>query len=299
MTSEISLVASLAALPQLGSSVVAIGTFDGVHRGHHYLLSQACKRAHGNGDAFVIITFTPNPQMVLRPQLRHFQLAAAPIKVALLRALEPDCIALLPFTREMAATSADAFMEALEGRLALREMWMGEDFAFGHKRSGNVAYLIARGQTSGFSVHVIPREGWRALPVSSTRIRQALAEGDIALANDLLGYPLRLLGTLRSSEGDRGDSALWVPMDQALPGQGRYMVEVAPPAPGGAPPRAGVLSIPATLPDDQGLCRLPLSLAASTDADVVSAGEVEVAVLARLDGGASGILDPPREGGNG
>ncbi len=193
---------SFAAMPSLGATVVAIGTFDGVHRGHQYLLSQARERAHNGGYAFIVITFDPNPQLVLRPNLFHFELTPASIKLDLLSALAPDLIVSLPFTSELAATSADDFMSALQDRVQLREMWMGHDFAFGHKRSGNVTYLLARGQTFGFSVHVISRVDWRGEPASSTRIRQALSEGDMALANDLLGRPLRLIGSVRGREGN-------------------------------------------------------------------------------------------------
>ncbi|GAC1395875.1 MAG: hypothetical protein NVSMB65_14940 [Chloroflexota bacterium] len=288
MSPSIPVVSALADLPLLGTAVVAIGTFYGVHRGHRYLLTQACQRAHTHGDAFVIITFTPNPQAVLRPGLRQFQLSAAPVKLDLLRGLGPDCIALLPFTREMAATSADDFMSTLEARLTLREMWMGEDFAFGHKRSGNVAYLIARGQTSGFSVHVIPPEGWRGRPVSSTRIRQALAEGDIALANDLLGHPLRLLGTL-------GGDTLWLPVEQALPAPGAYAVTVerrsSPTTDEHARSRSGVLSVPDDPRDTDGLCPLPLALEGA--ATELRGAEVEVSVLERR------VAREARRGGDG
>jgi FAD synthase len=294
--SGLPVVDALQKIPALGGAVVAMGTFDGVHRGHRYLLTQACQRAHSHGDSFVVITFTPNPQLVLRPALRHFELSPAPIKVALLAETAPDCVALLPFTSQLMATSADAFMAALEERVVLREMWMGEDFAFGHRRSGNVPYLIARGQSDGFSVHVIPRISWRDEPVSSTRIRQALADGDIALANDLLGHPLHLLGRLDDEPAYREDQpgqegSLLVALAQALPAAGTYRAEVLIPPVAGTPGQAALLHIPAQLPAEGGTCRLGISFGPRAKAlhDEASVLVLEHAGgLAALEAGAPG-----------
>jgi riboflavin kinase/FMN adenylyltransferase len=300
-------VGSFEELPSFDSAVVAIGTFDGVHRGHRYLLSQARDRAHGHGDVLVVVTFAPNPQLVLRPGLRHFELTPAPVKIELLRGLAPDAIVLLPFTTTFAATSADDFMSALQSRVGLREMWMGEDFAFGHKRSGNVAYLIARGQTFGFSVHVIPRQPHGGAPVSSSRVRQAVAEGNIVQANDLLGAPWRLLGIagkriegrLAVGHGPMGVE-FWLPASQALPAPGLYAVApVRPDDPGmrmASVPTAGsrgLLEVPSALPDDDSPSRLILDLPGWES----QAGEQElqVALIDRLDA-APGRLATGGEG---
>lgn len=271
--------ASFAELPALGSVVVAIGAFDGVHRGHQYLLSQARDRAHSHGDALVVITFAPNPQLVLRPALRHFELTPPPLKVALLGQMRPDALVVLPFTRDLAATNADDFMDALEGRVRLREMWMGEDFAFGHRRSGNVAYLIARGQITGFSVHVIPREPWHDLAVSSTRIRQALADGEADLAADLLGRPLLIAGELSAPD------LLRVPATQALPAPGAYAAQVWPapsasPALPHGPGHGGVLRVPQSPTDAEGATLLRL-IHDGPASNATTSITVQVAVMRR------------------
>ncbi len=176
--------------------VLAIGTFDGVHRGHHYVLGQARARAREHGVAFGIITFDPAPALVLRPGLADYQITGRATKERLLAALEPDLLAVLPFTRAFAALTPEEFVDRLQMGLTVAELWMGDDFRFGHGREGGIPYLIDRGRRSGFDVHVVARQGVEAgaSGVSSSAVRDAIRAGDMGVVTSLLGRPFELSG---------------------------------------------------------------------------------------------------------
>src|SRR5579871_2014815 len=123
-------------------ALLTIGTFDGVHRGHRFLLEQARQRALEHGYGMVIVTFDPCPAIVLRPSIGRYQLTTVAQKLRLLASLDPALVVVLPFTHELARLTADQFMAALEARLTLREMWLGEDFHFGKDRAGGLTTLI-------------------------------------------------------------------------------------------------------------------------------------------------------------
>ncbi len=176
--------------------VLAIGTFDGVHRGHHYVLGQARARAREHGVAFGIITFDPAPALVLRPGLADYQITGRATKERLLAALEPDLLAVLPFTHAFAALTPEEFVDRLQMGLTIAELWMGDDFRFGHGREGGIPYLIDRGRRSGFDVHVVARQGVEAgaSGVSSSAVRDAIRAGDMGVVTSLLGRPFELSG---------------------------------------------------------------------------------------------------------
>ena len=178
--------------------VLAIGTFDGVHRGHVYLLGQARDRAREHALAFGIVTFDPAPAVVLREGLTDYQITDRALKVRLLSALEPDLLAILPFTREFAALTAQEFVDALEQGLHLAELWMGDDFRFGHDREGGIPYLLERAKNSEFAVHVVARQGASAgAPgVSSSALRDAIRAGDMVPVRDMLGRLFELSGVV-------------------------------------------------------------------------------------------------------
>jgi riboflavin kinase/FMN adenylyltransferase len=177
------LVESLAALRYDQPLVLVIGSFDGVHRGHIYLLTQARERAREHHLAFGIITFDPAPALVLRPGLGDYQITGRDLKMALLAALEPDLLAVVPFTRELAALTAKQFIDTLEDGLQLAELWVGDDFRFGRDREGGIPYLLERARNAEFAVHVVARQGPQAgVPdVSSSAIRDAIHAGDVRL----------------------------------------------------------------------------------------------------------------------
>jgi riboflavin kinase/FMN adenylyltransferase len=213
--------------------LLTIGTFDGVHRGHRLLLEQARQRADERRLALVIVTFDPSPAVVLRPGLRRYQLSAAEIKIRLLNAFNPDCILLLPFTLALSRLSAGEFMDALEARLTVRELWLGEDFHFGRDREGDARMLAERGARSGFALHVVERRADDPGGISSSRIRRALAEGDVELALKLLGYPFCLeLGSPKQSDEVEGvrRTVYDVPDVLAIPDSGVYVALLTTPA---------------------------------------------------------------------
>jgi len=209
--------------------VLAIGTFDGVHRGHRYMLAQAHERARAHGLAFGVITFDPAPALVLRPGLADYQITGRATKERLLAALEPDFLAVLPFTRAFAALTPEEFVDQLETGLKVAEMWMGDDFRFGHGREGGIPYLIERGRRSGFDVHVVARQGVEAgAPgVSSSAVRDAIRAGDMGIVTLLLGRPFELSGEV--VHGQRRGRTLGYPTanvavgrEQIVPASGVY-----------------------------------------------------------------------------
>jgi riboflavin kinase/FMN adenylyltransferase len=209
-------------------AVMSIGTFDGVHRGHQYLLSLAKERATEHGTDLVVVTFDPCPAVVLRPAIGRYQLTSAAQKLQLLEALQPTMVALLRFTPDLAQLSADEFMDALEAQLPIRELWFGEDFHFGRDRSGGLQMLVERGRNSGFSLHVVNRRADEKESISSSRVRQLVATGDVALAIPLLGHPLARectkpeLGVWLDGESDC--TVCTIEPHLALPADGVYAV---------------------------------------------------------------------------
>ena len=209
-----------------GPVLLTVGTFDGVHRGHRFLLEQAQRRAEEHGYRFLIVTFDPPPAIVLRPSLGRYQLTEAREKVRLLGELNPAAIVVLPFTHELAQLSADQFMAAIEARVLLREMWLGEDFHFGRGREGGLTTLVERGRLSGFSLHVVARRMEHAGSISSSRIRKALTDGDVEAAIPLLGRPFSLAATDPALAIPREGRPIWsrvlVAPQLALPADGTY-----------------------------------------------------------------------------
>jgi riboflavin kinase/FMN adenylyltransferase len=176
--------------PELAGGVVAIGNFDGVHRGHAMLLEAAVAEARKRQVPAVVLTFEPHPRTVFRPEAPVFRLTPLPEKSRLITALGLDGIAVIPFDRTFAALSAEEFVEAvLVGGLEASAVVIGHDFHFGKGRSGSPAMLAAEGKRLGFSVSVVPAVvDENGAPISSSVIREALVAGDILDANDLLGH---------------------------------------------------------------------------------------------------------------
>ena len=175
-------------------SVACIGAFDGLHLGHQALLRRAGERARALGVPMVAVGFEPLPREVFaHPPPPRLMLPGA--KLAGLKRLGADCIGLLRFDAQLAEMAAETFVRTLlAGRLHAREVWVGPDFRFGHKRGGDLHTLQRLGRTLGFDADAIApvmRDGAR---VSSTRIREALRGGDFAAAAHLLGRPYAIGG---------------------------------------------------------------------------------------------------------
>ena len=176
--------------PVLRGGVVAIGNFDGVHRGHQAVLGRARDEAARRGVAALALTFEPHPRTVFRPDIPLFILTPPPMKARLLARLGFSALVEQSFTREFASLSAEAFVTGiLEERLGITHAVTGFDFHFGKDRQGGPAYLMAAGERHGFGVTLVDAfRDENAEIVSSSRIRQLLGEGDVAQAAGLLGY---------------------------------------------------------------------------------------------------------------
>lgn len=217
---------SAAAFTSLGNSGVTIGNFDGVHLGHQALVRRALDVCRARGLACVVVTFRPHPRTVLAPGRPHAPLSTRAQRFALLEGLGVRHILELPFTRELAALPPETFVREYLLPLAPRELVVGHDFTLGKGRSGHPDLLRSIGRELGFRVEQVPAVLAENAPVSSTRLRRCLAEGDVALARRLLGRPYALVGTVAHGEG-RG-TGLGFPtanLDGAatlLPGDGVY-----------------------------------------------------------------------------
>ncbi|MEP9389041.1 bifunctional riboflavin kinase/FAD synthetase [Mesorhizobium sp. KR9-304] len=174
----------------LRGGVVAIGNFDGVHRGHQAVLQRALEEAARRGVPVLALTFEPHPRKVFRPDVPIFILTPPAMKARLFGQLGFDAMVEQPFTREFAALSAESFVtDVLERRLGVSHAVTGFDFHFGKDRQGGPAFLMASGERHGFGVTLVDAfrdEG--AEVVSSSRIRGLLQAGDAAEAAGLLGY---------------------------------------------------------------------------------------------------------------
>jgi riboflavin kinase/FMN adenylyltransferase len=182
--------------------VATVGNFDGVHRGHRRILRTLRERAAQRGGTVVVITFNPHPQKVLHPDSAPRLITTRDQKIRLLGGEGVDLLLELPFTRELAALSPEEFVQrTLLGSLGVEEIHIGRNFRFGHRREGNFATLERLGQRHGFLA--IPVTGVRHddRRISSTRIRHALADGDVALAGTLLGHEEELVGTVEHGDG--------------------------------------------------------------------------------------------------
>jgi riboflavin kinase/FMN adenylyltransferase len=175
--------------PRLAGASVAIGNFDGLHRGHRAAIDLAIARARQAGRAALALTFEPHPRRFFLPQAPGFTLTPEPIKLRLFAATGLDGAVVLRFDAALATHSAEAFVEEyLVGWLAVGGVVVGDNFHFGKGRLGTPQMLRQEGRRLGFAVDVLDRVTWRGKPVSSGAVRAALGEGRIDDANDLLGY---------------------------------------------------------------------------------------------------------------
>ncbi len=174
----------------LAGAVVAIGNFDGVHRGHGAVIGAALARARALGRPAAALTFAPHPRRFFRPQEPLFTLSSLADKLRLLAATGLDGAVVMTFDAALATTPAEDFIgDILAGRLAIGGAAIGFDFHFGKNRTGSPAYLAEQGARLGFAVDVVPPLEDEGRPVSSGSIRQALAAGRVVEAAELLGYP--------------------------------------------------------------------------------------------------------------
>jgi riboflavin kinase/FMN adenylyltransferase len=210
-------------------TVLTIGAFDGVHRGHQALISDVITRARATGRLSGVLTFHPHPAVVLAPKRVPAYLTTPGEKIALLEGLGLDLVALLAFDKQMANTKAREFVKLVSWHLRVRELWVGADFALGRKRQGDVAHLRQLGSELGYEVHVVDPLEVEGQVVSSSRIRGLLRDGAVEEATHLLGRYPSLSGEVVAG-ARRGQSLgfptanLEVRPERAMPADGVYAV---------------------------------------------------------------------------
>jgi riboflavin kinase / FMN adenylyltransferase len=220
---------SFAATRRLREPVVAIGNFDGVHRGHQRLLEEARTRARARGGDAVVLTFEPHPARVLAPRLAPPLLCTPARKRELIADAGIDVLVLEPFTPALAALPPEEFVaRVLVGHLGARELVVGYDFTYGAQRRGTASTLRAEGAARDIDVVVVPQVTVHGLAASSTKIREFLLEGNVAGARLLLGRDFDVDGEVVAGAGrGRGigvPTANVRPESELLPRPGVYAV---------------------------------------------------------------------------
>jgi riboflavin kinase/FMN adenylyltransferase len=214
----------------LDGAVATIGNFDGVHRGHRAILERLLSRGRADGHPTLLITFEPHPLKVLAPDRAPRMLTTSRQRLALLEATGIDFLLVLPFTVELAEVTAERFAREylLEG-LALRCVYVGENFNFGKGRAGNADLLARLCGELGIRAETVPEIRYLGSPISSSRIRRALLGGEVELAGELLGRPYGIEGTV--VHGESRGAALGIPTanldtpNELIPQDGVYITE--------------------------------------------------------------------------
>ncbi|MGX1886370.1 bifunctional riboflavin kinase/FAD synthetase [Streptomyces sp. NPDC055287] len=184
-----------------GRSVVTIGSYDGVHRGHQLIIGRAVERARELGVPSVVVTFDPHPSEVVRPGSHPPLLAPHHRRAELMAELGVDALLILPFTQEFSKLSpADFIVKVLVDKLHARAVIEGPNFRFGHRAAGNVAFLSELGRTYDYELEVVDLyvsgEAGGGEPFSSTLTRRLVAEGGVEGAAEILGRPHRVEGVV-------------------------------------------------------------------------------------------------------
>lgn len=213
-------------------SVVTIGNFDGVHRGHQVLLRRAVLQAEEAGVRAVAVTFDPHPAAILRPGSQPPALQTLDERLDALLERDIDLVVVLPFTQELAASSPEAFVEhVLADRLRATKVVVGSNFRFGKQAAGDVITLVERGEVHGFTTEAVTLLDIDGVPISSTHIRERLTEGDVDWVRRALGRVYTVTGEVVVGD-ERGRTIgfptanLQLPTELALPGDGVYAGEV-------------------------------------------------------------------------
>jgi len=210
-------------------TIITIGAFDGIHRGHQHLIQQMVEEAKKTNRLAGLITFYPHPDAVLSPYNPTRYLSTPGEKAAILEKMGLDLLAILPFDQKMAQTPARDFIDRVHRHLHMAELWVGADFALGRAREGDVDSLRMLGQELGFTVRVVEPVRWQGQVISSTRIRSLILRGKVHQAAQLLGrYPSLAGKVVRGSQ--RGHclgfptANLEVRRERVVPADGIYAV---------------------------------------------------------------------------
>jgi len=185
----------------IADSFVTIGNFDGVHLGHHMLFSEVVSKAYHMQGTSVVITFDPHPLQVMRPEIGIKLISTYEQKVELIELAGIDILVVIPFTRNFAATSAEAFVdEVLIRTIGVRELVVGYDYAFGKGRQGNIEFLKEQGRLKGFPVTVVEPYYVNDMLVSSSKIRELVSQGRMMDVKKLLGRNYQIRGTVQEGK---------------------------------------------------------------------------------------------------
>ena len=217
----------LARLHSDNPTVVTVGMFDGVHRGHQYLIGRLKEAAARKGCASAVITFTNHPRSVMRPDTRVPLLNTVEDRLRLISEQGVDLVVPLSFTLEFSYLRAREFVEVLKRSLNMKGLVVGPDFAFGYQREGTADVLASLGDELGFSVEVVQPVTFDDLVVSSTEVRKCVEAGDMSHAAEMLGHAFTISGFV--IEGDRRGRTIGFPTANIavdpgciVPGHGVY-----------------------------------------------------------------------------
>lgn len=212
-------------------TALTIGKFNGMHLGHRSLLEQIVERARAIGGTSAAITFDPHPSLVLRPDLERVYLAPPAERLRLIESTGVEHLIVLRFTPEFAQTPAETFMRQLCGQIALRELWVGPEFRFGHRAQGTVAMLTELGRELGYHVEPVRKLEVGGEEVSATRVRNLLMLGHVDQLPALLGRSFAVVGEV--VHGDHRGRTIGFPTANVavdphhlLPADGVYACEV-------------------------------------------------------------------------
>ena len=215
-----------------GPTVASIGNFDGVHRGHQWLLAEIQNSARALGTKSVAVTFDPHPSRVLRPEGAAKLITPIPERIELLRASGIDAVLILPFTDALCKMSGQAFVTAvLRDGLHAIEVHEGDNFRFGHKAQCHAPDLVEMGDNLGFRVQIFSPRYIRGIQISSSKIRELIQAGDMTTARALLGRLFSIRSTPASGRGI--GSRLTVPTinlapyTELLPANGVYVTRMS------------------------------------------------------------------------
>ncbi len=205
--------------------VITVGTFDGLHRGHQAILAELKQRANARQGSATVVTFDPHPQVVLqRPDKPPVQiLTTTEEKIALLRQEGIDRLIVIPFTLQFSRTPSETFVrEILWQRLGVQAVVIGHDHGFGKNREGDFATLERMGKELNFSVYEVPPYEMNGMTLSSTRVREALLNGEVEKASRYLGRHYSVSGAVTAGDG-RGKT-LGFPTANVVPNDDKKLV---------------------------------------------------------------------------
>lgn len=212
-------------------TVLTIGSFDGIHRGHQYLIQRVVARSREIGAASALVTLHPHPKVVLRPESDMRYLSTIEERLDLLEPLGLDYAVVFPFSLETSQVRARDFVQLLLDHLKMKEIFCGADFALGYKREGNIGFLQALAHEKHFVVYVVEPQKSDSLVLSSTHVRELIARGEIDQAVRILGRYPSVRG--RVVKGDQRGRTLGFPTAnlaladrRLIPANGIYAVRV-------------------------------------------------------------------------